>query len=62
MTREPAHATSPVGRDAQFAAARRRSTRSRKEGPAAIVLTGTAGIGKTTLWRAVIADARLADT
>ncbi len=47
----------PIGRDEEVAAAVT-VLDALSEAPAALVLTGAAGIGKTTLWRAILADAR----
>jgi hypothetical protein len=53
---EPGHGV--LGREGELA--RMRSfIGSASEGPAALLLEGAAGIGKTTLWRAGISKARL---
>jgi DNA-binding CsgD family transcriptional regulator len=46
-----------IGRDREYSAAATLLDAAAL-GPAALVLTGPAGIGKTTIWRAMLADAR----
>ena len=48
--------SSPIGRDAEHAAGLAFLDAAAR-GPAALVLTGPAGIGKTTIWRSMRADA-----
>ncbi|HWH24212.1 MAG TPA: ATP-binding protein, partial [Candidatus Limnocylindria bacterium] len=50
----------PVGRDTELAAVRR-FVDAVAAGPKALVLEGEPGIGKTTLWRAALAEAATAD-
>jgi DNA-binding CsgD family transcriptional regulator len=50
-------ADEPIGRDAERAVIGAFLDRA-ATGPAALVLTGPAGIGKSTVWRAAIAEAR----
>jgi DNA-binding CsgD family transcriptional regulator len=47
----------PIGREAEHATGAA-FLDAVSHGPAALVLTGPVGIGKTTIWRAVLADAR----
>lgn len=54
---EPDGSAAPIGREVEHAAAAA-FLDAVARGPAALVLAGPAGIGKTTLWRALLADAR----
>jgi DNA-binding CsgD family transcriptional regulator len=53
----PKGSAPPIGRDAEHAAGVAFLDAAAR-GPAALVLTGPAGIGKTTIWRSLLADAR----
>jgi len=53
---EPGRGAAPIGRETEHAAGARFLDAAAR-GPAALVLTGPVGIGKTTIWRTLLADA-----